>query len=44
MVKELSLTVYFTKVKGHSNNEMNDKADDLAKIGAKSSPYLVDVN
>ncbi len=43
-VKELSLNIYFQKVKGHSNNEKNDKADELAKKGAKSSPYLVDVN
>ena len=34
LIKEYDLNIHFVKVKGHSNNEFNDLADNLAKQGA----------
>src|SRR5215208_5585365 len=33
--KEFSLHISFIKVKAHSGNELNDKADTLAKLGSR---------
>ena len=34
LIKEYDLNIHFVKVKGHSDNEFNDLADNLAKQGA----------
>ena len=34
LIKEYDLNIHFVKVKGHSDNEFNDLADNLAKKGA----------
>lgn len=37
LIKEYDLNIHFVKVKGHSDNEFNDLADNLAKKGAMKS-------
>src|SRR5581483_307010 len=39
--KEFSLHISFTKVKAHSGNKLNDKADYLAKLGIEKLPLRV---
>lgn len=34
MIKDHNISVYFRKVKAHSNDRFNDRADELAKKGA----------
>ena len=40
LIKEYDLNIHFVKVKGHSDNEFNDLADNLAKEGATEVGYL----
>lgn len=40
LIKEYDLNIHFVKVKGHSDNEFNDLADNLAKKGAMKVRYL----
>lgn len=35
MMNDHDISVYFRKVKAHSNNRFNDRADELAKKGAQ---------
>ena len=40
-IEETQLTVTYIKIKGHSNNPYNDKADLLAKEGTKSTNHIL---